>query len=255
MMKLAQLTVLATAGLLTASLAMADEKVAATVNGVAIPQSLVDLRVKLSGQPDSPDLRKMIRDQLINIELVSQAAKKSGLDKQADVVQMMELAKQDALANAFVQDYIKNHPIGEDAIKKEYDGLKTQHALPEYKVSHILVESEKDAKAIEAQLKKKAKFEDLATQKSQDAMSARQGGALGWTAPINFVQPFSAALLKLKKGQVSAPVKTDYGWHIIRLDDTRDITLEQAKPELIQRLQQQAIQKYVGDLRGSAKIE
>ncbi len=266
MLKLARLTLLAVAGLSTTSgLALAAEKgvgadkPAATVNGVAIPQALIDMRVKLfaaaRNQPDTPELRNYIKEELINVELINQAAKKSGLDKQPDIALQMQAASQAALANAYVQDYLKNHPISEDTIKSEYDNLKTQHALPEYRVSHILVATKAEADAIEAQLKKKAKFEELAATKSKDAMSAAQGGSLGWTAPSNLVAPFAAAMMKLKKGQVSAPVQTQFGWHIIRLDETRELTLDQIKPELMQRLQDQAVQKAIADLRKDAKIE
>ncbi len=261
MLKFARLSALALVGLLAAGAALADDKAAATVNGVAIPQSLVYARVKFAagqGQPDTPDLRKMIRDDLINLQLLTQAAQKSGLDKQSDVAQQIELAKQSALAGAYVQDWIKNHPISEDAIKAEYDKLKAEHGLKEYKVSHILVTTEDEAKAIEAKLKKNAKFEEIAKKQSKDTGSAQRGGDLGWNAPSAFVAPFSEAMQKLKKGETSAPVQSQFGWHVIKLHDIRDWNappLEQVKPSLMQRMQQQAVQKLLADLRKDAKIE
>lgn len=260
MLKLAQLTVLAMAGLFAAGVAFAQDSVA-TVNGVAIPQARLDVRVKFAtsqGQADSPELRKMIRDDLINLEILSQAAVKQGLDKQQDTVQQIELAKQSTLAGAYVQDYVKNHPISEDAMKKEYESLKTQRGNMEYKVAHILVEKEDDAKAIAAQLKKGAKFDKLAKDKSKDPGSAAQGGDMGWTAPSSFVQPFADAMLKLKKGQISAPVQTQFGWHIIKLEDMRNTTFppfDQVKSNLMQRMQQQMVQKAIADMRTSNKVE
>jgi peptidyl-prolyl cis-trans isomerase C len=265
MLKRVQLPVLAMVGLLAAGSAIADDKVAATVNGVAIPQAMVDTRVKFAasqGQADTPELRKMIRDDLIKLELMSQAAKKSGLDKQPDVIEQLEMAKQSTLAGAFMLDYVKNHPISEDAVKQEYDRLKALHGPKDYRVAQIVVSTEAEAKAIEAQLKKKAKFDKLAKEKSIDPNSKMQGGEIGWNAPVSYAQAFGPsfadALTKLNRGEVSAPVQSQVGWHIIKLEDVRDWTpppLEQVKPNLMQRLQQQAVQKEIDDLRNSAKIE
>ncbi len=261
MLKFAQLTALAIVGLLTAAQANAAESKAATVNGVAIPQARVDMRLKFAenqGQKDSPELRSMIKDDLINLEVLSQEAVKKGLDKQTETVQQLELARQSTLAGAFVQDYIKNHPVSEDAMKKEYESLKAQRGSSEYNVAHILIENEADAKAIAAELKKGGKFNALAKAKSKDPGSAQQGGEMGWHAPSDFVPEFSNAMVKLKKGQVSEPVQTQFGWHIIKLIDTRNATFppfEQVKPRLLQQMQQQTVQKLIADMRAAAKIE
>jgi peptidyl-prolyl cis-trans isomerase C len=240
----------------------ADDKSAAMVNGVSIPQSRVDMRVKIAtsqGQPDTPELRKAIRDDLISLEVLSQEAKKKGLDKDPEVIQQTELADQSVLVSAFVQDYAKNHQISEDQLKQEYDKLKANLGTKEYKASHILVDSEDEANAIIKQLGKKGNFAKIAKAKSKDAGSAEKGGELDWAVPSNFVAPFANALLSLKKGQYTKePVKTQFGWHIIKLDDVRDLkmpTFEELKPQILQRLQQQSIQEYVADLRSKAKIE
>ncbi|TAJ80550.1 MAG: peptidylprolyl isomerase [Gallionellaceae bacterium] len=238
-----------------------QEKNAATVNGVAIPQARIDLRVKVAaqqGQPDSPELRKAIRDDLINLEVISQEALKKGLDKQPDIIQQIELTKQSALAGAFVQDFAKNHPVAEDAIKQEYENMKKRVGSKEYKVAHILVETEKEANAIAVELKKKGKFDKIAKAKSKDPGSKDNGGDLGWTVPSNFVPPFAEAITKLSKGQISAPVQTQFGWHILKLDDTRDLKVpayEEVKPNLEKRLQQQLIQDAIKGLRANAKID
>lgn len=239
----------------------ADEKAVALVNGVSIPQARVDMRLKVAaqqGQPDTPELRKAIRDDLINLEVISQAATKNGLDRQPEIAQQLELARESVLASAYVQDYAKTHPISDEALKQEYENLKIRVGNKEYKLSHILVESEDEAKKVQAELKKGAKFAKVAKAKSKDPGSADKGGELGWAVPSNFVQPFSEAVVKLNKGQVSAPVQTQYGWHVIKLEDTRELkvpTFEEMKPKLENRLQQQSIQKAIEDLRSKAKIE
>jgi len=261
MLKTGKFAALAILGALAINPAFAEDKSAALVNGVSIPQARIDLRVKAAaaqGQADSPELRKAIRDDMINLEVMAQEAVKTGLDKNADVVQQVELAKQSVLVGAFVQDYVKNHPISEDQLKQEYDKLKTKLGNKEYNTRHILVETEAEAKDIIAQLGKKAKFEKLAA-KSKDTGSAAQGGSLGWAVPSNFVPEFANALLNLKKGEYTKePVQSQFGWHVIKLDDTRELkvpSFEEVKPQLQQRLQQQSIKKAIDELRAKAKIE
>lgn len=261
MLKTGKFAALAILGALAINPAFAEDKSAALVNGVSIPQARIDLRVKATvaqGQADSPELRKAIRDDMINLEVMAQEAVKTGLDKNADVVQQVELAKQSVLVGAFVLDYVKNHPISEDQLKQEYDKLKTKLGNKEYNTRHILVETEAEAKDIIAQLGKKAKFEKLAA-KSKDTGSAAQGGSLGWAVPSNFVPEFANALLNLKKGEYTKePVQSQFGWHVIKLDDTRELkvpSFEEVKPQLQQRLQQQSIKKAIDELRAKAKIE
>jgi peptidyl-prolyl cis-trans isomerase C len=262
MLKPGIFAVLALLGALIVNPVFAEDKSAAMVNGVSIPQSRVDLRVKIAtsqGQADTPELRKAIRDDMVSLEVLTQEAKKKGLDKDPEVIQQIELADQSVLVSAFVQDYAKNHPISEDQLKQEYDKLKVSLGSKEYKVSHILVDSEDEAKAIIVQLNKKAKFAKIAKEKSKDAGSAEHGGELDWAVPTNFVPPFANALLSLKKGTYTKePVKTQFGWHVIKLEDVRDLkvpSFEELKPQIQQRLQQQSIQAYVADLRSKAKIE
>jgi peptidyl-prolyl cis-trans isomerase C len=261
MLKTGKFAALAILGALAINPAFAEDKSAALVNGVSIPQARIDLRVKAAaaqGQADSPELRKAIRDDMINLEVMAQEAVKAGLDKNPDVVQQVELAKQSVLVGAFVQDYAKNHPISEDQLKQEYDKLKAKLGNKEYNTRHILVGTEAEAKDIIAQLGKKAKFEKLAA-KSKDTGSAAQGGSLGWAVPGNFVPEFANALLNLKKGEYTKePVQSQFGWHVIKLDDTRELKVppfEEIKAQLQQRLQQQSIKKAIDELRAKAKIE
>ena len=261
MLKTGKFAALAILGTLAINPAFAEDKSAAMVNGVSIPQARIDMRAKAAttqGQADSPELRKAIREDLINIEVVAQEAIKLGLNKDPDVIQQIELSKQQVLAGAFLQDYAKSHPIGEDQLKQEYDKLKTKMGDKEYNVRHILVETEAEAKDIIAQLGKKTKFEKLA-EKSKDAGSAQRGGELGWAVPGNYVPEFANAILNLKKGEYTKqPVKSQFGWHVIRLEDIRDMKaplFDNIKPQMLQRLQQQSIQKAISDLRAKAKVE
>ncbi|MCE5181002.1 MAG: peptidylprolyl isomerase [Betaproteobacteria bacterium] len=242
--------------------APASGSAVATVNGAPIGQARLDFllkQTKQQGQPDTPELRKNILDKLIIEEVVAQEAVKNGLDKSADVLTQIDLAKQSVLIRAFLQDYVKNNSVSDDVVKAEYEKIKSQMGDKEYHARHILVESEAEAKSIIAQLKKDPKkFEKLAGEKSRDPGSKVKGGDLGWAAPANFVPEFSAAMTKLQKGQVTAePVKSQFGWHVIKLDDSRTMQappFEEVKQNLQQRLQQQQIDKMIADLRAKAKI-
>ena len=260
MLKYSKLAVLALLGALATGTAYAESKSVATVNGAAIPQARLDMRIKSAmaqGQPDSPDLHNAVRDELINIEVLAQAANKKGLNKQAEVVQQIELSKQTILASAFVQDYVKNHPFSDDVLRQEFDKINKQRGNKEYKVSHILLKTEDEAKAVAEQLKT-GKFEDIAMDKSQDPGSSVKGGDLGWAVPSNFVKPFADAMVGLNKGQISAPVQSEFGWHVIKLEDTRDLKVpgfDEVKPNLTQHLQQQMVQKAIAEQRAKAVIK
>jgi peptidyl-prolyl cis-trans isomerase C len=260
MLKYSKFAVFALLGAIATSAAYAQSKPAATVNGVAIPQSRLDMRVKAAmaqGQPDSPDLRNAIRDELINIEVLAQAANKKGLNKQSEVKQQIELSKQTILASAFVQDYVKSHPFSDEVLKQEFEKINKQRGNKEYKVSHILVKTEEEAKQV-AEKVKSSKFEDVAMDKSQDPGSSVKGGDLGWAVPGNFVKPFADAMIALSKGQISAPVQSQFGWHIIKLEDSRDLkvpSFEEVKPNLTQLMQQQLVQKAIAEQRSKASIK
>ena len=253
----------ALAAVLLAAPAVAKEettKYVATVNGKGIPKNRADAMVAAQaaqGQPDSDDMRKAVREELVRREILVQEAQKKGLDKKPEIQGQMELARQSVLIGAYMQDWIKSHPISEDTLKKEYDTIKLQLGDKEYKVRHILVEKEDQAKDIIAKLDKGEKFDELAKE-SKDPGSKERGGDLGWAAPSSYVRPFSEAMVKLEKGKYTAvPVKSDFGYHVIMLEDTRELklpTLEEAKPQLQQRLQQQMVEKYLLDLRAKAKV-
>lgn len=243
--------------------ATAADTVAATVNGVAIPTSMVDMMVKeqaAKGQPDTPELRKMIIENLAMQTMVAGEAVKKGLDKTPDTARQLEIVKQSILANAFVQDYLKNNAVTDDMLKAEYDKINAANGGKEYKARHILVEKEDDAKAIIVALKKDLKaFEGLAKAKSKDPGSKANGGDLGWFDPRGMVPEFGAAVAKLEKGAFTQePVKSQFGYHVIVLDDSRAIAappLEQVKEQLKQQVQRQNLKKFFDDMKAKAKIE
>ena len=196
----------------------------AVVNGKEIPALYGELikREMAQGQPDSPQLDARVRDSLINLELLSRAALDKGLDKEPNLAAAMDIRRKDLLAKAYLEDYVKAHPVTDAEIQAAYDKAKAGPIEPEYRARHILVKTEAEAKKIIADLGKKAKFEDLAKKHSQDPGSAKNGGALDWSNRGAFVKEFSDAMASLKKGETTkTPVKTQFGYHVIRLDDTR----------------------------------
>jgi peptidyl-prolyl cis-trans isomerase C len=250
---------LAAAGLLLAMPALAQ---VAKVNGVSIPQSRMEIFMRdlaAQGRPDTPEVRNLIKQELISRELMAQEAVRRGLDKTPDTTAQMDVARQNVLARAYLQETAKANQPSEDALKKEYERIKAQLGTKEYKARHILVDQEAEAREILAQVKKGGNFAKIAAEKSMDNGTKGNGGALDWAVPTNYVKPFADALVKLKKGQITdAPVKSDFGWHIIQLEDERALkvpTYEEVKPNLQQQLQRQAQEKAINDLRAKAKIE
>jgi len=257
---LALVVALSLPGLALAQSGAAGAKVA-TVNGVAIPKSRIDAVVRAQegqGQKDSPELRTAIRDRLITLEIVAQEANKKGLAKSADTVSQIELARANILAQAYRMDFFKTHPVGEDALKAEFEKVKAQMGDKEYKSRHILLATEAEAKDIIEKLKKGDKFEELA-KASKDPGSKDNGGDLDWNSPGGFVQPFSEAMVKLEKGKFTeAPVQSQFGWHVIRLEDVRQAKFpdfNEVKPGLQQRMQEAMFEKAIVDLRAKAKVE
>jgi peptidyl-prolyl cis-trans isomerase C len=239
------------------------EPAVATVNGAPISQRTVDMLAKQSaksGHPDTPEARKVIVDRLTLQMVIAQEAIKKGLDKTPEVTEQIDAIKQTVLANAYVQDFIKNNPVTDDMVKAEYDRIKATVTGTEYKARHILVEKESEAKDIVAKLKKDpGAFEKLAMEKSKDQGTKANGGELGWFDSSRMVPEFGAAAAKLEKGKFTAePVKTQFGYHVILLEDSRPIQappMEEVKPQLSQQLQQQNLMKQLEELKAKAKIE
>jgi len=225
------------------------------------PQSQFDFMLKertAQGAPDSPELRNAIREELNTRELLAREAKKANLDKQADIKQQMDLAGQTVLVRAYVTDWIKKNPVPDAELRKEYDAIKAQMGDKEYKVKHILVEKEDEAKDVIAQLQKGGKFDDLAKARSKDPGSKDKGGDLDWNAPGGFVKPFSDAMIATPKGKFTAtPVQTQFGYHVILVEDVRDAkvpSFDEVKPQLQQRVQAAHLDKYFKELRAKGGV-
>jgi peptidyl-prolyl cis-trans isomerase C len=249
------------AALLCMTLPAAAQNVA-IVNGKPVPKSRVDaLQAQLakSGRPVGAEMQGQLKDEVIAREIFMQEAQKRGLDASDDFKTQMELARQTLLIRELFADYQKNNPVTDADIKAEYDRFASANGGKEYRARHILVEKEDEAKAIIASLKKGGKFDEIAKKQSKDPGSGANGGDLDWANAGSYVPEFSGALTKLKKGQTTdVPVKSQFGWHVIRLDDVRDAQLpklEEVKPQIAQQLQQQKLAKFQEDLRGKAKIE
>lgn len=236
----------------------------ATVNGKGIPASKVEQIVKQEVAQsqgrltDTPQLREQIKKALIAREVMVQEADKQGFGSKADVKAALENARQSIIINAMIADWAKKNPVSDAMIKAEYDKAKAQMGDKEYHARHILVPTEQEAKDLIAKIKSGSKFEDLAKAHSKDG-SAANGGDLDWASPANYVPEFSNAMVALKKGEVTAaPVKSQFGYHIIKLEDTRAAkfpTLEEAKPQITQGIQQRRLQEYRDSLVKKAKIQ
>ncbi|WP_138515406.1 foldase protein PrsA [Rhodoferax bucti] len=255
------LSALAAASLMVvASSAMAQN--IAIVNGKAVPSSRMDAlaqQVARSGRPVTPEMQGQLREEIIAREIFVQAAQAQGLDATEDYKNQLELTRQSILIRELFADFQKKNPVTDEETKAEYDKFAAANAGKEYRARHILVEKEEQAKALIAQLKKGAKFEDLAKKNSKDPGSGANGGDLDWANASSYVKEFSDALTALSKGKLTdTPVKTQFGYHIIRLEDVREAQLpkyEDVKPQIAQQLQQQKIAKFQEDLRAKAKVE
>jgi peptidyl-prolyl cis-trans isomerase C len=234
----------------------------AIVNGKPVPKERVDMlaaQLAKAGRPVGPEMQGQLKDEVIAREIFLQEAQKRGLDATDDYKAQMELARQTILIRELFADYQKKNPVTDADIKAEYDKFAAANGGKEYKARHILVENEDQAKKIIAELKKGAKFEDIAKKQSKDPGSGANGGDLDWATASSYVPEFAQAMTKLKKGEMTqVPVKSQFGWHIIRVDDIRDAQLpkmEDVKPQITQQLQQQKLAQFQESLRKSAKVE
>jgi peptidyl-prolyl cis-trans isomerase C len=229
---------------------------------VAISDELIEVIVaeqRAQGAPEDPDMKDSIRKDLARRALLEQDAIRAGINKRPDTLARQNLAQQNALIRDYFQDWMKNNTPTEDELKKEYENIKAGLGeQKEYHARHILLKTEQEAKAAIAKLGKGAKFAELA-RKSLDPGSRDNGGDLGWTSPALFVPPFSEAMTKLSKGKyTTAPVKTNYGFHVILLEDVRNMqppSFEEVKPELQQRMQQMKWQAHIDQLEKNANLK
>ena len=253
---------LAAVAVLSLSSTLASAQNVAVVNGKPVPSSRVEMlanQLAKSGRPVTDDVRAQIKEEVIVREIFMQEAQKRGLSASEDVKAQMELARQTILIRELFADFQKKNPVSDAELKAEYDKFVAANSGKEYKARHILVEKEDEAKDIVARLKKGEKFDELAKKLSKDPGSGAKGGDLDWANASSYVAEFSQAMVKLEKGQLTeVPVKTQFGWHVIRLDDVREAKLppfEQVKPQIAQQLQQQKLAQFQDELRAKAKVE
>jgi peptidyl-prolyl cis-trans isomerase C len=238
----------------------------AIVNGKAVPKARVDALLKqvsaqaaAQNQQLPPDLEQRARDKVVMDEMFAQEAEKRGLAGTAEYKQQMEMARQAILVQTLFTDYQKKAVVSDAEIQAEYDKFKGQSGGTEYRARHILVETEDQAKTLIAQIKAGGSFEELAKKNSKDPGSGENGGDLDFASPGSYVPEFAQALTQLKKGEMTeAPVKTQFGYHIIKLEDTREAKfppLEEVKAQIQQRLAQQKLAKYRDEIVAKTKTD
>ncbi len=253
-------TAVAAAVLATLSISANAQNIA-IVNGKAVPSSRVEAlkqQVARSGRPMTPDVEAQIKEEVIAREIFMQEAQKRGLDTSDEYKAQIELARQTILIRELFAEFQKTSAVTDADVQAEYDKFVAANGGKEYRARHILVETQAQAEAILASLKKGGKFEDIAKKQSKDPGSGANGGDLDWAAPGNYVKEFSDAMVALSKGQVSGPVQSQFGFHIIRLDDVREAklpTLEYVKPQIVQQMTQQRMATFQQELRAKAKVE
>jgi peptidyl-prolyl cis-trans isomerase C len=234
----------------------------ATVNGVAVPRSRMEFLMqqqKARGAQDNEQMRAMVREELVNREVIQQEAQRSGLARSPEVQAQVDLARQEIIVGAYIRDWVRKHPVTDAEVQKEYERAKQETGDKEYRARHILVESEGEAQGLIAELKKGAKFDELAEKHSKDNGTKERGGDLDWSLPSAYERQFSEAMVALDKGKVTdAPVRTRYGYHVIRLDDVRPMSfpaLADVRPRIQQQLVQNRVQELIQGLRAKAKVE
>ncbi|CAG9249105.1 peptidylprolyl isomerase [Paraburkholderia caribensis] len=234
----------------------------AVVNGTPIPKSRADALVAQlvqQGQQDSPKLQQAVREELVNREILMQEAIREGIPSKPDVKAQVAVAQQTVVLRALIENFVKKNQPSDAEVKAKYDELVKQIGGKEYHLHHILVDNEQQAKDLIAKIKAGASFEDLAKEFSKDPGSGKNGGDLDWSDPKAYVPEFAAAAEKLQKGQMTdTPVHTQFGWHIIRVDDVRQTPpppFEQVKAQIAQQMQQEKLQAFEEDLRSKAKVQ
>ena len=239
----------------------ADTTVVATVNGKPITEEMLQVYgAQRSRNPGAqPISREAALDELVNIELVTQDAEKHNIDERPNVVKQLDWQRRSLLVGVSMREYVAQHPVTDEELQKAYKEHIKNHDGHEYKARHILLETEDEAKAVISELGKGGDFAKLASEKSKDPSGKQGGGDLGWFSTDQMVEPFSDAVAKMKKGEVSKkPVESQFGWHVIKLEDTRDVeppSFDALKDQLRMQLQNERVDSYLAELRKDAKID
>jgi len=234
----------------------------AVVNGTPIPKARADALIDQlvhQGQQNTPQLQMAVREELVNREILMQEALRRGLPNRPDIKAQIAVAQQTVVLRALIEDFVKTNTPSDAEVTARYNALIKDAGGKEYHLHHILVDNEQQAKDLIAKIKGGASFEDLARQFSKDPGSGKNGGDLDWSDPKAYVPEFADAATHLQKGQMTdTPVRTQFGWHIIRVDDVRNVTpppLEQVRPQIVQQIQQEKLQAFEEGLRKNAKIQ
>ncbi|MGE0099685.1 MAG: peptidylprolyl isomerase [Hydrogenophaga sp.] len=251
-----------TAAVLITTASLASAQNVAVVNGKPVPVARLNVlaeQLAASGRPVDDSIRAQLKEEVVLREIFMQEAQKRGVASSPEFKNQMALARETIMIRALFADFQKKNPVTEADLKAEYDQLVAANSGKEYRARHILVEKEDEAKAVIKSLKGGAKFEDIAKKQSKDAGSGANGGDLDWAAAASYVPEFSEAMVKLEKGQMTAePVKSQFGWHVIRLDDVRQAEMpkfDDIKPQIAQQMQQQKLKDFQQNLRDKAKIQ
>jgi peptidyl-prolyl cis-trans isomerase C len=251
-----------TAAVLITTATLASAQNVAIVNGKPVPVTRLNVlaeQIAASGRPVDDTIRAQLKDEVVLREIFMQEAQKRGVASSEEFKNQMALARETIMIRALFADFQKKNPVTDADLKAEYDQLVAANSGKEYRARHILVEKEDEAKAIIRSLKGGAKFEEIAKKQSKDAGSGANGGDLDWAAAASYVPEFSEAMVKLEKGQLTQePVKSQFGWHVIRVDDVRQAEMpkfDDVKPQIAQQMQQQKLQDFQKELRDKAKVQ
>jgi len=244
-------------------------KIAASVNGQNITESDYENYLRIRQQQmgplaDKDKEKKIVLDEMIDKLLLAQYAINNKLDQDPEVAALLKRVREEILAQSVKRKLLKDNPITEDDVKKRFEQEVEKTHKTEYKVRHILVKDESEAKDIIAKLQKGANFSKLAEEKSIDTQSGKNGGEIGWINQGMVVPAFFDAVMKMKKGAISTePVKTDFGWHVIKLEDTRPLKIptfeqfmsdQQARANIYRKMQDERVGELLKDLKAKAKI-
>ena len=234
----------------------------AIVNGKPVPKARVESllqQASRAGQPVGPELEARAREEVVMREIFAQEAERQGVAKSPNYKAQIELARQTILIRELFEAQRAKSPVTDAEVRGEYDKFKAQSTGTEYRARHILVEKEDEAKALIAQIKGGANFEELAKKNSKDPGSGENGGDLDFASPGSYVPEFSQAMVKLKKGEMTeVPVKSQFGFHIIKLEDSREAKfppLEEVRGQIEQRLTQTKMTAFRDELRAKAKTD
>lgn len=234
----------------------------AIINGKPVPSSRLDAlaaQLERSGRPVDAAVREQLKEEVILREIFAQEAERRGIKSQAEYRSQVELAMQTILIRELFNDFQRTNPVTDAEVQAEYDRFVEANAGQEFRSRHILVATEAEARDIITQIRGGASFEELARTRSLDSGSGQAGGDLDWAGPYVFVAEFSEAMIQLGKGEMTqAPVQSQFGWHVIRVDDIREAALPsiaELRPQIEQSLQQQKLMDFQENLRARARIQ